>query len=506
VSLLKAKFNRRDFLKFLGVNLGLSAFYLSGCNKAIEKLDLSNKFQFKPIEASKLDELILPDGFAYDIIRSWKDPINSTRLFGTSNDFTAFFELDSKTALLWVNHELVDPKLIPDITEQKGSVGGSVIALEKKKNKWQFSQDKKLQDKYNRRYDANSPMKYTGEAAIKLAGGKGTLANCSGGVTPWKTVLSCEENFDYCPDRFGWKNFNREEYGWVVEIDPYDKNKIPMKHTALGRFAHENAAVSSAVDKALVVYMGDDTENEHIYKYVSNSVYKGEKSASHLLQSGKLYVAKLDEKTKTGRWQLLDINETKLKGKFSNQAELLINTRKAAKLLNATELNRPEDIEISPYDGSIFVAQSMNKSKDDLYGSILKIEEKDSNYEALEFKYEHFLIGGEESGLACPDNLCFDNKGNLWVATDVYGIDFYKNGFAFQANNALYVIPLYGDDAGIPKRFASAPKGAEITGPSFSSDYKTLFLSIQHPGEYVDSKWPNNSAVPKSSVVAINLV
>ena len=147
----------------------------------------------------------------------------------------------------------------------------------------------------------------------------------------------------------------------------------------------------------------------------------------------------------------------------------------------------------------------MSYSKNDLYGSILKLVEKDCDHESLEFSFDYFLTGGDDIGLACPDNLSFDNKGNLWVATDVCGVDLGKDRYAFQGNNSLYVIPLSGANAGQAKRFASAPSGAEITGPSFSSDFKTLFFSVQHPGEFLPSTWPDGSFVPKSSVVAVNL-
>ena len=77
-------------------------------------------------------------------------------------------------------------------------------------------------------------------------------------------------------------------------------------------------------------------------------------------------------------------------------------------------------------------------------------------------------------------------------------------------NNALYVIPRYGEEAGKVIRVASAPKDAELTGPWFSPDGKTLFLSVQHPGEQtIDPKnptslWPfDKDNIPKPAVVAI---
>jgi hypothetical protein len=77
-------------------------------------------------------------------------------------------------------------------------------------------------------------------------------------------------------------------------------------------------------------------------------------------------------------------------------------------------------------------------------------------------------------------------------------------------NNSLFVIPRYGKNAGEVIRVASAPRDAELTGPWFSPDGKTLFLSVQHPGEQTadmsapTSRWPfDKDGIPKPSVVAI---
>src|SRR3712207_8076024 len=61
-------------------------------------------------------------------------------------------------------------------------------------------------------------------------------------------------------------------HGWVVEVDPFDPTRPPVKHTAMGRMAHENAALSIAPDGRVVYYMGDDdfrSRFEHIFKFVS---------------------------------------------------------------------------------------------------------------------------------------------------------------------------------------------------------------------------------------------
>ena len=381
------KFSRRDFLKFMGVNASLAALAMSGCGRP------SNFNNFSELSSLYDDDFVLPWGYDYDIIRSWRDPINKTQLFGTNNDYLAFFELEDKDqGLLWVNHEGIDQKYIRDYQEQRMSVGGSVIVIERKKQKWEFSNNESLQEQYNCRYDANTPVKYSGPAAEILGDYKGTLANCSGGVTPWKTVLTCEENYNHFTKYYKWPDFKDEYYGWVVEIDPYTKNDTPVKHTALGRFMHENATTVLSKNKKVVIYMGDDSNNEHVYKYVSNEAYQDEKRASHLLSDGKLYVAKLDKNSNKGSWELLDISDPRIAKEFSSQGEMLIETRKAAKLIGATGLNRPEDIEVSPFDNSVFIAQTHDPKKFDMHGSILKFVEKDKDFESLEFDLNCFSI------------------------------------------------------------------------------------------------------------------
>ena len=152
---------------------------------------------------------------------------------------------------------------------------------------------------------------------------------------------------------------------------------------------------------------------------------------------------------------------------------------------NVENLFDTEDIEIDPISGNILISLTNNKPKKDFHGSILKIKETNGKFDALTFSASTFIAGGEETGLTCPDNLAFDLAGNLWITSDISGSSMNKkdNQYTSFKNNALYVIPRHGKDAGNVIRVASAPKDAELTGPWFSPDGKTLFLSVQHPGE-----------------------
>jgi secreted PhoX family phosphatase len=121
------------------------------------------------------------------------------------------------------------------------------------------------------------------------------------------------------------------------------------------------------------------------------------------------------------------------------------------------------------------------------------------------FTYTNFLVGGKQNGFACPDNIVFDKEANLWLATDVAGAELSQDEYKFHGNNSLFMVPTQGKNAGIPFRFAVAPPGAELCGTCFSHDGKTMFLSVQHPGEDIEDPkvWPKGSTKTKSSVIAI---
>ena len=394
------------------------------------------------------------------------------------------------------------------------NVGGSIVRIKEENGQWRIVKN----DPHNRRINAKTPIQLNWNTPIK---GKSTLigthSNCSGGITPWKTFLTCEENYDsfygeteydeanvarHRPSSQNWENFYDyppEHYGWVVEVDPIDGTA--QKHIALGRFAHECCTLYELEDKRIVAYTGDDHNNEHLYKFIS--------SKPQSLKEGTLYVAD----TINGKWLALDWeNQPVLKHKYKDQTEVLIRAREASKLLGATALNRPEDIEIDPITGNIFVSLTNNYSKNDFHGSILKIEETNGAFDALTFKVSTYKAGGEANGFSCPDNLAFDLSGNLWMTSDMSGSAMNKKDKPYMSfkNNSLFVIPRYGKDAGKVIRVASAPRDAELTGPWFSPDGKTLFLSVQHPGEQTKdinnptSTWPfDKDNIPKPAVVAI---
>lgn len=542
------EYNRRKFISFIGkgsIGAVLAPQFLVSCGSTAtpttdfykvskERLRALKAIVLEGISPSDTDDLLLANGLEYNAIVKWGDKISDNDHFGFNNDFTCFIPFDdnnSKDGLLWVNHEYVNPLYVSDfdyrtfdnpsehrtieqIDKEMYNVGGTIVRIKQEDGVWNIVEN----DPHNLRITAKTPIQLNWDTPIK---GKttviGTHSNCSGGITPWKTFLSCEENYDgfygeteydennmpsHVPSSQGWENFYEyppEHYGWVVEVDPKDGSA--QKHIALGRFAHECCTLYELEDKRVVAYTGDDKNDEHLYKFVS--------SKPQSLKEGTLYVAD----TTNGKWLSLDWEtQPVLKKVFKDQTEVLVRAREASKLVGATPLNRPEDVEIDPITGNVFVSLTNNKGKNDFHGTILKIEEANGAFDALTFTSSTYKAGGEESGFSCPDNLAFDLSGNLWMTTDMSGSAMNKEGGPYMPfkNNSLFVIPRYGKDAGKVVRVATAPKDAELTGPWFSPDGKTLFLSVQHPGEQTrdvnnpTSTWPfDGDNIPKSAVVAI---
>jgi secreted PhoX family phosphatase len=554
--------SRRQFLTYLGISapIAFGSQTLLGESPTFPLPRQRGKPPefFTPISPSSQDALLLPPGFKSSIVIRWDDPLGSNapdsqpEKFGFNNDFIAYFSIDalsggndSTEGLLWINHEYPNPLFIhgytpddeknqrlknrPAIELEKLSVGGTVLHVKQVQGVWKPV----IGSKYNRRFTATYPEIELSGPASNLGLAKGTLAGCSGGVTPWHTALSCEENYpDFNskePNCWRWSDvpgctIDEKMYGWIVEIDPF-KELPPIKHTALGRFKHENAAVKVGPTGRLVIYMGDDEADQHLYKFVSaEKVTPGQprEEQRKILESGTLFAADL----LNGKWIPLEYTPANAREihqsplylaarkkdpllKIESQGEMLIHTRIAARILGATPLDRCEDCEVHP-DGSLYVALTNSVAHGNLHGHIMRLVEEGNNHEGTAFKYEVFLAGGPQSGLSCPDNLAFDQTGNLWVMCDISSTKLGKGAYKPFANNGVFVVPTSGESAGDAFQFASGPVECEITGPCFTPDGSTLFVSIQHPGEESQtlknptSHWPDGgNAMPRPSVVAI---
>jgi secreted PhoX family phosphatase len=552
---LEKKMDRRTFLSYLGTGAAALAAASAGLGVLEGKASAvsptaDHMFGFKtnrvsgyfhPIQPSKEDKLVLPQGYRYDVVAAFDDVINKAgEKFGQGADYNAYFPINgsSTRGLLVTNHEYTNIFALGPIAESGKTKkqkekdlyyqGMSVIEVyQDQDGVWKMDTSSKHARRINgfTMFDITGPAK--GSSALRNAvRAKGTFANCSGGITLWNTVLSCEENFI---DTAEENSLPETHYGWVVEVDPFD-GKFLKKHTALGRFNHENTAMGIAADGRVVVYMGDDKKDACVYKFISSGKYNAANGRfnSVLLENGTLHVANL----KKGAWipvtyeavsKLLSDEKYKIPSgvkntrdellkKFKSQADVVTHCHEAALIVGGTPTDRPEDIEISPFDNTVFICHTNNDAHGNIHGHITRIFEDGNDLGALAFDFEIFAAGGRQSGFSSPDNLAFDSNGNLWVVTDISTSSHNKGVYKSFMNNGLFVIPTSGPAMGEAMQFASGPRDSELTGPFFTPDERTLFLSIQHPGEMTKdlnnptSLWPNRPGDKKArcGVVAIS--
>ncbi|OEH93283.1 PhoX family protein [Bacillus solimangrovi] len=531
--------DRRKFLTYMGTgaaaltvaSTGLGAFAETAAAKShmFENKKKVSGLNFKPIAPSAKDDVVLPSGYKYDVVVAYGDVINKNGdTFGFNSDYTCYFPINdsSQEGLLWVNHEYTSQLFVQgakkndkytnkQIEKILYNQGGSVIKVHYVDGKWKMD----TTSKYARRISGLTPFLLTGAVrGSKAVSGatkvQGTFANCSGGKTLWNTLLSCEENYEYTARDAG---LDETHYGWVIEVDPFDDKFSVRKHTALGRFHHENAAMGLTNDGRVVVYMGDDKRDACIYKFISKDKYVASRGTnnSKLLEEGTLYVANLGK----GRWEPMTIenvreaikDDKELLAKFQTQADVLVYADEAAKFIGGTPTDRPEDLEISPFDKSVFVAHTNNSSHGNFHGHITRLFEDKDDLGSLTFNFEIFAAGGRQSGFSAPDNLTFDSSGNLWTVTDISSSKHNKGIYESFKNNGMFVIPTTGENMGNAYQFASGPVESELTGPSFTPTETSLFLSVQHPGEESESltkltsKWPHRTGdnMPRPGVIAI---
>ena len=529
---------------------------------------------FASVAINSNDTVTVPAGYTVDVLLKAGDSVEAgtayvpgsfpgsasqTNLWaGGNHDGMEFFDLSgvdpNSGGLLAINHELPDYNILfasgtynaaTATADQKAlalsAVGVSVVEIAKGTD-GKFAV--KAGSRFNKRYSGNTDYRVGGPAAGLLSSTiRGTLNNCSSGRTPWGTYLTCEETTNNYLDPTQPNN----NYGWVVEIDPYQELAAPTKRTAMGRFSHENTAYLNDANNRVAFYMGDDSTPGCIYKFVPDRAYSTSNRASNvdLLDYGTLYVARFNADG-TGEWRALVQGQNGLVANatdpgnvsqsttpptpttvsFNSMADVLINAQSAARVAGGTLMDRPEWITVAPNHQAIFVTLTNNSGRrvtdnpnprvTNLHGHILKFRENGDSPLATGFTWEIFLLAGNpnlaEANLkgningdyfSSPDGLRIDPQGRLWVQTDhnLTGNAGTLNGAAVNMTQAFGNNSMYHVDqtSKASKRFLVGPTGCEITGIAYTPDLRNFFINIQHP----TGNWPVSGQQPRSSTIVV---
>lgn len=427
------------------------------------------------------------------------------------------------------------PRPVTEVDKEIAIHGLAIVEVKKNNNKWEAVANSAFNARITplTEMELSGPVRGNALAVTKYATDglkcRGTLNNCGTGKTPWGTFLTGEENWaGYftrnanddlaradksvvslkrygrsagAASRHAWetagsadiyqrwnigiigdgdaKSDYRNElntFGYIVEMDAYDKTKKLKKRTALGRFAHESASFGvPAAGKPLAVYMGDDSRNEYMYKFVSTALWSAADANStdrlaigdKYLNDGKLYVAKF-EANGTGKWIELSITNpdiaTYASYTFADQADVCVNSRLAADAVGATKMDRPEWGGVNPLTGEIYQTLTNNSNRNlaptantsqllpdganpraytDLKGAteqkgnpnghILRMKDI-SGAASTSFMWDIYLFGAEsgaettkinmsklsaDQDFSSPDGIAFShNTGVCWIQTD----------------------------------------------------------------------------------------
>lgn len=385
------------------------------------------------VPTAQTAKLIIPTEHKYQLVL--KEGDNYTEgggLVGGQNDFTAYVakNASSTNGYLSVNHET-----------NPGGVTMAEINYNASTKLWQLTKSR--------------AVSFSAPSLVQ------TIRNCSGGITPWGTVITAEESVtsnDVNAD-------GMKDYGWLVEIDPATAQVISQntdgskgKLWQMGIMNHENVVVNNA---GTIAYYGEDGGTHMVYKYIMDT--------PNNLSSGNLYVLKLDQGLSTGgdpvgntaTWIQVPNKE---KPDQNNTATLALS-------LGGTKFNGVEDVDISPLDGRIyFTAKGLNKVYR-LQDDGTTASQVETFVGGLSTVYSFTTAQGTKSEAWGDgnDNLTFDELGNLWVLQD-------------GGKNYIWVIaPDHTQANPKVKLFASMPAGSEPTGLTFTPDHKFGFFSIQHP-------------------------
>lgn len=390
------------------------------------------------VPTTQTAKLIIPAEHKYQLIL--KEGDNYTEgggLVGGLNDFTAYVAKNSSSVdgYLSVNHET-----------NPGGVTMAEVNYNSATKLWELTKSR--------------AVSFSDASLVQ------TIRNCSGGITPWGTVVTAEESVtsnDTNAD--GYK-----DYGWLVEINPvtaqvvsHNSNGTKDKLWQMGIMNHENVVIN---DAGTVAYFGEDGGTHMVYKYVMDT--------PNNLASGNLYVLKLDQGLSGGNPVASTGTWIQIPNKVQADQN---NTTALAQSLGGTSFNGVEDVEISPLDGKIyFTAKGLDK--------VYRMQDNGTTLSHVET-----FVGGSSTvysfntaqGIKSEawgdgnDNLTFDELGNLWVLQD-------------GGKNYIWVVgPDHTQTNPNVRLFASMPAGSEPTGLTFTPDKKFGFFSIQHPNSTIST-------------------
>jgi len=448
--------NRRLFLKGAGT-LAFSGLVCSSLSHSKEHTKYNSNIGYGPLQRDPKGVLDLPKGFTYQVISNFGDIMTDGLHVPDRADGMGCIGLSKNKVALVRNHEL-KPK---HISQQPETIQALASELA---------------------YDVNTE-------GLALPGGTstiiynmltrqverqylsliGTIRNCSGGVTPWGSWLSCEESVVTSGVEF------QRDHGYIFEV-PANANglvaALPLK--AMGRFNHEAACVDPSTG---IVYLTEDRANSLFYRFIPK-VY-GDLSRGGRLQALSIKGFPKFDSRNWGK-QHMEVNrwhETywiDLDNPDSPKDDL----RERGFKLGATIFARGEGIHWA--DNELYFTCTNGGNKQ--LGQIMRYQPRSeaSHLDMQGGRIQLFLESRDANQFNFGDNLTLTPQGHLLVCEDQYT--------EVVANHLRGVTP-----CGRVYDFARLNLQTELAGACFSPDGSTLFVNIYSPTKTLAITGPWNT-------------
>ena len=423
--------------------------------------DTNNKKNIPGLIKDPNGILDLPKGFTYSILSKEGQVMDDGLFVPPSADGMTCIQLSKHKLVLIRNHEIGHVPMLT--TFFKNNYYGPDYESYKEKNADKFYDINDNNDTYcfggttNIVYDIKKEK--VESQYLSLAG---TLINCSGGITPWGTWISCEETVQ--KEGEGITQNHGYNFEVVPSLEPHLTKAIALKD--MGRFRHEGVAFDQGND---YVYQTEDRSDGLFYRFIP-------KVNKKLSKGGKLQVLSFKD------WRGIDTSNWK-------KENIKVGNRYKVRWIDINNVNSPDDdlryrgrnmgAAIFARGEGIFCSNNIiyftaTTGGEKKSGQIWRYTpDKNDSDGFIELFYE----SNDSDTLNMPDNIIISPKGHIFLCEDGKGRDrlvcIKPNGSIYYlANNAL--------------------NNEEFAGMTFSPDGSTLFVNIYSPTMTLAIKGPWN--------------
>jgi secreted PhoX family phosphatase len=422
---------RRQLLKATGTAFAALAMSGARAHRALTSVSTQG---YGPLIEDPEGLLSLPQGFRYQTLSRFGDAMSDGLSVPDKADGMGCFERADGTWALVRNHELLpSDNAGGSLDAGYGTLNGTVLPG-------------------GTTHIVLDPETLAVKQQFRSL--SGTIRNCSGGVTPWGTWLTCEEA-PVSPELPKGKGLSKT-HGWVFEV-PADAEGpvIPEPLYAMGRFNHEAACVDPRTG---VVYLTEDRDDSVLYRFLPDK-------AGDLAAGGQLQAMRIDSVTDTRHWQQpamrqgrrYQVDWINLEDVHAPKDDL----RQRAAAAGAALIARGEGIHMG--DGEVFFCATSGGEKK--LGQVFRlVPSNDSQPDVIDLFFESTSADQFNYG----DNLTVAPDGHLVVCEDQYTavVDNHLRGIS--PDGHAYPI-------------GKLHRQTEFAGACFSPDGKWLFVNVYSP-------------------------